>query len=169
MDLISWKWKKKTKKLTWCQTATTHPIPSLIRGRTFVMFFEIFDELTIFYLFLSIIYFYVFQMSVAGVSSGGGQSNFQQMNSARGHNQQQQQQQQMNSARGHQQQQQNIHVGGGAISQMGQAPQQQQSVGSMFPGHHHPTFAAQSQGGLQGPLAYLEKTTTNIGMPDQKR
>lgn len=25
------------------------------------------------------------------------------------------------------------------------------------------------QGGLQGPLAYLEKTTTNIGMPEARR
>ena len=26
-----------------------------------------------------------------------------------------------------------------------------------------------NQGGLQGPLAYLEKTTSNIGMPDMRR
>ncbi|RXG61943.1 Mediator of RNA polymerase II transcription subunit 28, partial [Armadillidium vulgare] len=40
------------------------------------------------------------------------------------------------------------------------------SGGNMFHGAVPPM--GQTQGGLQGPLAYLEKTTTNIGMPEPR-
>ena len=49
-------------------------------------------------------------------------------------------------------------TGGGMMSGGGGA------LGGSISGSMYPT-----SGGLQGPLAYLEKTTTNIGLPDTRR
>ncbi|KAK7077033.1 hypothetical protein SK128_008308 [Halocaridina rubra] len=53
----------------------------------------------------------------------------------------------------------------GGLGGMNQGGYQGGPGGGMFPGN----MGQQPPGGLQGPLAYLEKTTTNIGMPEPRR
>ncbi|XP_068211153.1 uncharacterized transmembrane protein DDB_G0289901-like [Palaemon carinicauda] len=55
--------------------------------------------------------------------------------------------------------------GMGGIGGMSQGTYQGGPGGAMFPGN----MGQQPPGGLQGPLAYLEKTTTNIGVPEPRR
>lgn len=54
-------------------------------------------------------------------------------------------------------------VGGSGMSQ--QMPPQMQGFNNMPGGSQ----ANPNVGGLQGPLAYLERTTSNIGMLDNRR
>lgn len=59
--------------------------------------------------------------------------------------------------------------GMGGIGGMSQGGYQGGPGGALYPssmGHQH---QGGPPAGLQGPLAYLEKTTTNIGMPEARR
>ncbi|KAK8404425.1 hypothetical protein O3P69_007604 [Scylla paramamosain] len=59
--------------------------------------------------------------------------------------------------------------GMGGMGGMAQGGFQGGPEGAMYPGSMGPQHQGAPPGGLQGPLAYLEKTTTNIGMPEPRR
>jgi mediator of RNA polymerase II transcription subunit 28 len=77
----------------------------------------------------------------------------------------------------HMMQQQNVHVGPQQAAMMGHNPQAVGPGGPMAGQMQgHPPFMAGQQGppqqgnsNLQGPLAFLERTTSNIGMPEPRR
>lgn len=81
--------------------------------------------------------------------------------------QQQQQQQQLQQM---QQQQQMQHHMQQQMGPAGGGPGMVSQQAMFMPQTGGPRFPVQGPGGmLQGPLAYLEKTTSNIGMPDGRR
>ncbi|XP_042857956.1 mediator of RNA polymerase II transcription subunit 28-like [Penaeus japonicus] len=59
--------------------------------------------------------------------------------------------------------------GMGGIGGMNQGGYQGGPGGAVYPGNMGQPPQGGPPGGLQGPLAYLEKTTTNIGMPEPRR
>ncbi|VEN48522.1 unnamed protein product [Callosobruchus maculatus] len=87
---------------------------------------------------------------------------------------QQQQQMQMQQLQMQQQQMQQLQVAsglsGGAVGPGMLSPQQAMFMQQQGMGSSRVPFGQQPPGGvLQGPLAYLEKTTSNIGMSDGRR
>lgn len=58
----------------------------------------------------------------------------------------------------------------GGVGGMSQGSYQGNTGGAaVYPSNMNQHHQQGPPGGLQGPLAYLEKTTTNIGMPEPRR